>query len=49
MDQLFLQIRFSYHLNVLKADHVLCLPEYVIKLSRKHFLKKMSLLIEVLK
>ena len=41
MDQLVLQIRFSYLLNVchlLKADHVLCLPEYVNQFSRKHFI-----------
>ena len=52
MDQLFLQIRFSYVLNVchlLKADHVLCLREYINQFSRKHFiLFQMSLLIEVL-
>ena len=40
MDQLFLQIRFSYLLNechLLKADHVLCLSEYVNQFSRKDF------------
>ena len=41
MDQLFLQIRFSYILNVcqlLKTDHVLCLPEYVNQFSRKNYI-----------
>ena len=41
MDQLFLQVRFSYLLNVchfLKVDHVPCLTEYVNQFSRKHFI-----------
>ena len=46
MDQLFLHIRFSYLMNVcylLKADHVLRLPEYVNQFSRKHFILNESI------
>ena len=46
MDQLFLQIRFSYLLNVchlLKADHIVCLTEYVSQFSRKQFILNESI------
>ena len=46
MDQLFLQIRFSYLLNVchlLKPDHILFLTEYVNQFSKKHFILNESI------